>query len=70
MDYNVDMINGWLDELLDGAIQETQSKISNEHIWELGYEGEGGEPNPHTQNIVNLQRYKELLQAIKKDARI
>lgn len=68
MDYDIDLINGWLDELLDGAVQETQAKISNEHIWELGYEGD--EPNPHTQNIVNLQRYKELLQAIKSDARI
>lgn len=68
MRYDVDMINGWLDNLLDGAIKETQTEISNEHIWELGYDGKG--PNPHTQNIVNLQRYKELLQAIKKDARI
>lgn len=57
-----------MDELLDGAIQETQADISNEHIWELRYEGE--EPNPHTQNIVNLQRYKELLQTIKSEARI
>lgn len=68
MSFDVEVVNRWLDDLLDGAIQETNAQLSNEHIWELGYSGE--EPNPHAQNIANLSRYKELLQAIKATAKI
>lgn len=66
---DIEMVNGWFDQLLDGAIQETEASLSNEHVWELGYMGED-EPNSHTQNIVNLKRYLELLRAVKRDARI
>lgn len=68
MNADIEMVNGWLDGLLDNAIQETDAVISNERIWELAHDGE--EPNPHSQNIVNLERYKQLLEAIKRDARI
>lgn len=68
MQADIEMVNGWFDELLDDAIRETEAAMSNEHLWELSYEGE--DPNPHSQNIVNLKRYKDLLQAVKRDARI
>lgn len=68
MSFDVEGVNRWLDNLLDGAIQETNAQLSNEHIWELGHTG--NEPNPHAQNIANRTRYKELLQAIKATAKI
>lgn len=66
MQADIEMVNCWFDELLDNAIQETEATMSNEHLWELDYEGE--DPNPHSQNIANLKRYKDLLQAVKRDA--
>lgn len=68
MQADIEMVNCWFDELLDNAIQETEATMSNEHLWELDYDGE--DPNPHSQNIANLKRYKDLLQAVKRDARI
>ena len=66
----------WLDDLLEATgkaaleeltvdeiraeLEEVQGTISNEHLWELGYDGE--EPlNPHTDNIMTLMEYLELL---------
>lgn len=50
----------WFEELYKKEIEEIKGTISNEHIWELGYDGE--EPNPYTENIEMLQEYLELLE--------
>lgn len=51
----------WLEELYTNEIEKTKETIRNEHIWELGYNGE--EPlNPHTENIEVLKEYIELLE--------
>lgn len=50
----------WFEELYKKEIEEIQGTISNEHLWELGYDGE--EPNPHTGNIEVLKEYLELLE--------
>lgn len=50
----------WFEELYKKEIEETKRTIINEHIWELGYDGE--EPNPYTENIEVLQEYLELLE--------
>jgi hypothetical protein len=51
----------WLEELYKKEIEEIKGTISNEHIWELGYDGEN--PNPHTENIEVLKEYLELLES-------
>lgn len=50
----------WLKELYSKEIAEIKGTIENEHIWELGYDGE--EPNPHTENIEVLKEYLEVLE--------
>jgi hypothetical protein len=50
----------WLEELYKKEIEEVKGTISNEHLWELGYDGE--EPNPHTENIEVLEEYLEKLE--------
>jgi len=50
----------WLEELYKNEIEEIKGTIENEHIWELGYDGE--EPNPHTENIEVLKEYIEVLE--------
>ena len=50
----------WLEELYKKEIEEAKGAIENEHIWELGYDGE--EPNPHTENIEVLKEYIEVLE--------
>lgn len=58
----------WLEELSNPTkeeikveIEEVRGAISNEHLWELGYDGE--EPlNPHTDNIMALMEYLEVLE--------
>ena len=58
----------WLEELgnptkedIKAEIEEVQGAISNEHLWELGYDG--NEPmNPHTENIMVLIEYLEVLE--------
>lgn len=50
----------WFEELYKKEIEKIKGTISNEHIWELGYDGE--EPNPYTENIEMLQEYLELLE--------
>ena len=52
----------WLEELYKKEIEDAKGAISNEHFWELGYDGE--EPlNPHTENIMALMEYIEVLKA-------
>ena len=65
--YNDDIIKVWSEEcksriinMLDQEINEIPDNIRNEHIWELGYDGE--DPNPHTQNIENLKEYRKRLE--------
>lgn len=58
----------WLEELgnptaeeIKVEIEEVRGTISNEHLWELGYDGK--EPlNPHTENIEVLMEYLEVLE--------
>ena len=50
----------WFEELYKKEIEEIEGAISNERLWELGYDGD--EPtNPHTENIAILMEYLELL---------
>ena len=56
----------WIEELgnstkkkIKAEIEEVKGTISNEHIWELGY---NGNENPHTENIVVLMEYLEVLE--------
>lgn len=52
----------WLEELYKKEIEETKGTIDNEHLWELGYDG--NEPfNPHTENIMVLEEYIEVLES-------
>ena len=50
----------WFEELYTKEIEEIKGTISNEHLWELEYDGE--EPNPHTENIETLKEYLEMLE--------
>ena len=34
MQPDIEIVNGWFEQLLDGAIQETEASMSNEHLWE------------------------------------
>ena len=52
----------WLEELYTKEIEEAKGTIENEHLWELGYDG--NEPtNPHTENIEVLKEYIEVLES-------
>lgn len=52
----------WLEELYTKEIEESKETIKNEHLWELGYNG--NEPiNPHTENIEVLKEYIEVLES-------
>ena len=53
----------WLEQLYDNEIEDTKATIANEHLWELGHNGE--EPNPHTENIEQLHEYLEVLEELK-----
>ena len=63
----------WLEELgnptaeeIKAEIEEVKCAISNEHLWELGYDGD--EPmNPHTENIMVLTEYLEVLEEMFND---
>ncbi len=66
-----EMVKFWFDEfdaklmkLIDDEITEVNEDLKNEHLWELGYEGD--EPvNPHTQNIATKEFYKTILNYMK-----
>ena len=49
-------------DLINGELKELNGTIRNEHIWELGYEGD--DPNPHTDNIEKLVAYRDVLYKI------
>lgn len=56
----------WIEELgkptkeeIKAEIEEVRGAISNEHIWELGY---NGNENPHTKNTAALMEYLEVLE--------
>ena len=51
----------WLEDLYTKEIEEVKEVIKNEHLWELGYDGE--EHNPHTENIEVLKEYIEVLES-------
>lgn len=53
-------VKTWFEELYTKEIEEIKGTISNERLWELGYDGE--EPNPHTENIETLKEYLEMLE--------
>ena len=54
-------VRTWLEELYSKEIEEIKGTISNEHLWELGYDGE--DPNPHTENIEVLAEYLDVLES-------
>lgn len=56
-----ELVRIWLEELYTKEIEDAKETIKNEHMWELGYNGE--EPmNPHTENIEVLKEYIEVLE--------
>ena len=56
-----EMVKIWLEELYKKEIEDAKGTISNEHLWELGYDG-NGPVNPHTENIAVLMEYIEVLE--------
>ena len=54
------VVKFWIENLYKSAIEETKGRIKNEHIWELSYNGES--PNPHTQNIKDMEEYIDFLE--------
>jgi hypothetical protein len=50
----------WLKRLYKSEIEEVKSTIRNEHLWELGYDGE--DPNPHTENLLIQEKYLQVLE--------
>jgi hypothetical protein len=50
----------WFQNLYSEEISEVQGAISNERIWEKGYDGK--EPNPHTNNLKILYEYLQMLE--------
>lgn len=45
----------WLINMYQKELASALQTRSNEHIWELGYNGP--EPNPHTDNISRINKY-------------
>lgn len=61
-----DTIEQLTQEEILAEVEEVRGTISNERIWELGYDGE--EPiNPHTENIMVLIEYLEVLDEMLKN---
>ena len=46
-------VQEWLNNLYTEAIEEAEQSLSNERLWEKGYDGE--DTNPHTENIEALK---------------
>lgn len=66
--YDSEVLTEWenkfkhtLEEIFAAELQDTLGSIRNEKLWELGYDGE--EPNPHIQNLANLEAYRRWLVA-------
>lgn len=56
-------IKNWLIIMYKGEIEASKVSISNEHLWEFGYEFEKEAGyNPHTENIKRLNEYIKLLE--------
>lgn len=53
-------IKCWLRSMIEKEIDEVKVDISNEHIWENGYNEEG--VNPHTENIIEKNDYLTILE--------
>lgn len=51
----------WLEELYKKEIEEAKGTIQNEHLWELGCDGNES-INPYTENIMVLEEYIEVLE--------
>lgn len=54
-------VKNLLEKLYGNEIEEIKIAISNEHLWEIGYDGKESY-NPHTENIEMLQAYLEYLE--------
>lgn len=68
---NEEIVSGWFDDLftdliklIDEELSDEEANIKNEKIWELGYEGQEI-PNPHTQNMVNINHYIDRLKMLR-----
>ena len=55
-----EIVRIWLENLYNDALVEAYGAMANEHLWELGYDGD--EPNPHTENVENLKEYIVILE--------
>ena len=73
--YDSEVLTEWktkfkdtLNEVFTAELQNTLGSIENEKLWELGYDGE--EPNPHTQNLANLEAYRRWLIASVASSRV
>ena len=64
---DISLIKRRLIQLFDGEISVAGMTISNEHLWELGYDGD--EPNPHSDNIVMYMQYLNVLERLKEQAK-
>ena len=64
---DISLIKRRLIRLFDGEITAVGMTISNEHLWELGYDGE--EPNPHSGNIVMYMQYLDVLEQLKEQVK-
>ena len=58
-------IQEWLTNLYTEAIEEAEQSLSNERLWEKGYDGE--DTNPHTENIEALNQYISVLTQLRTD---
>ena len=57
-------VQEWLNNLYTEAIEEAEQSLSNERLWEKGYDGEY---NPHTENIETIQQYILVLTQLRAD---
>ena len=58
-------VQEWLNNLYTEAIEEAEQSLSNERLWEKGYDGE--DYNPHTENIETIQQYILVLTQLRAD---
>lgn len=64
---DISLIKRRLIHLFDGEIAVVGMTVSNEHLWELGYDGD--EPNPHSGNIVMYMQYLDVLERLKEQVK-
>ena len=57
-------VQEWLNNLYTEAIEEAEQSLSNERLWEKGYDGEY---NPHTENIKAIEQYISVLTQLRSD---